>query len=71
MKKIKLDLDQLKVNSFETSKTNSKSGTVKGNIPTMEGCTDDLCLSFYPGCPQSRPIMTCMNTCSKDLPCPV
>ncbi|MFA8343550.1 MAG: pinensin family lanthipeptide [Rhodothermaceae bacterium] len=58
MKKIKLDLNQLKVNSFEISARTEKTGTVKGFVDTeIEICI----LSKNPGC-DSR--VTCeMNSC--------
>lgn len=50
MKKIKLNLSQLKVDSFETNRPKVKTGTVKANIQdtdficrTMLTCNFDSC----------------------------
>lgn len=56
MQKIKLNLAELEVDSFETSRSKAKEGTVKGNIQASE---------FI--CPT---IITCKYTCNcSDLEC--
>ncbi|MFA8343546.1 MAG: hypothetical protein ACEPO8_11310 [Rhodothermaceae bacterium] len=65
MKKIKLNLRELQVDSFETIQPNSKLGTVKGFRPppteedfckTLE---EDTCLGSCVSC-----VDTCANTCA-------
>lgn len=46
MKKIQLDLDQLKVESFEINQIKQTPGTVKGNAPvihTLKSCDYIIC----------------------------
>ncbi|MFA8341565.1 MAG: pinensin family lanthipeptide [Rhodothermaceae bacterium] len=39
MKKLKLNLDQLKVNSFEIKKSSKETGTIVGNVAdTKQNC---------------------------------
>lgn len=59
MKKFKLTLDELKIDSFETAKTTSEKGTVKGFITTPS--VDAPCISL--GDP------TCLYTCLLDDAC--
>lgn len=63
MKKIKLDLDDLKVESFDTQPQDASDGEVFGyQCPTYPGCPtcDATCPSTCPNtCPN-----TCFNTCS-------
>lgn len=61
MKKIKLNISELKVNSFETANPVSKSGTVKGNwdIPFTETC---IGISNKPVCIISEE-KTCEYSC--------
>ncbi len=68
MKKLKLNLDDLKVESFETTPEQPKpKGTVVGNAePTelqpcdySENPTDCLCVTYAATCPN-----TCYNTCA-------
>ncbi|MFA8343545.1 MAG: pinensin family lanthipeptide [Rhodothermaceae bacterium] len=60
MKKYNLNLNDLHVNSFETSNANKETGTVKGNAEkTYVGCTG---YSLDPECTE----VTCdnaVNTC--------
>lgn len=52
MKKFKLDLQKLSVESFETSILKTEKGTVKGNNPEItleETCEDPQC-TFYHSC---------------------
>lgn len=39
MKKLTLDLDQLRVESFSTAETGAEKGTVHGHLGTGGGCT--------------------------------
>jgi len=66
MKKIELNINQLKIDSFEISKNNSKSGTVNGFHKTeMIYCVTDMvqeCATEY--CPESYQLTDC--TCIKE-----
>lgn len=46
MKKIKLNLDELKVNSFETNQHKAKAGTIKGNQDTKDICRTLITCNF-------------------------
>lgn len=52
MKKLKLDVDTLKVDSFRSTQTEGVQGTVKGHAPTYQGTC--YCYTIE---------MTCPNTC--------
>ena len=41
MRKLKLDLDELRVDTFETARENDRSGTVLGNMPFEMPASDD------------------------------
>lgn len=52
MKKVKLNLNELKVNSFETTKQKSGKGTIIGNRPeTLVTCTGHTIL---PDCTEDQ-----------------
>lgn len=60
MKKIRLNLQELKVTTFETSKSNGNSGTVKGFETGLEDCLtaeEVYCNSEL--CPVSYQITKC------------
>jgi hypothetical protein len=60
MKKLKLDLNELKVESFETSKQSIRKGTVNGHATVPVGfCADQ---SYHTYCPTSA----CLQ-CSGEL----
>ena len=82
MKKLKLSLEDLKVESFETiSKIHGKNGTVKGfdeydsiivcpqhsdGCPSNEPTCDDTC---NPTCNDPTCLITCPNTCHDTCGC--
>ena len=65
MKKLKLNIDDLKVESFETTKNfKNVQGTVKGYRPTWEGtcdCTGGTCYTV-----DDCTGVTCNPTCDED-----
>ncbi|HEY0025755.1 MAG TPA: hypothetical protein VGB24_22900 [Longimicrobium sp.] len=68
MRKLKLDLDQLTVATFETSEEADHRGTVLGNktpIPSEQSC-DDFCTYTWDGydtCAHSWCAQSCHNGC--------
>ena len=67
MKKIKLNLSQLKVDSFEVSKTNSTVGTVHGNGFTEFPCKteDPRDTDCIPETMQNKP--SCLFPCDASI----
>ncbi len=71
MKKMRLDLEQIQVESFDTSPESKGSGTVQGFINT----DDNLCITtLAPTCMESCPCTTvipdcCGATCEGDETC--
>ncbi len=66
MGKIKLDLDNLTVDSFETAGLNAGRGTVMGNEPTFHG---QKCGSAFDACQTGLCTGDCGETYSPDA-CP-
>lgn len=66
--KMKLDLDELQVESFETVAGEAERGTVHGYITGTLGCncTDDTCASCEGTCDTCAD--TCPNTCRNTCP---
>jgi hypothetical protein len=61
MKKLTLNLDELRVESFETSPTlQNQRGTIDAYSETINGDTEDWRCFRLPGASQG---MTCMATC--------
>ncbi|HEU0054045.1 MAG TPA: hypothetical protein VFQ39_12755 [Longimicrobium sp.] len=62
MKKLKLSLDALKVESYETEKDSKDGGTVVGNsLPTLPFCTRFGCVSSEcPSVPCTLPQYFCI-----------
>lgn len=58
MKKIKLSLDTLRIESFATDTTKQETGTVVGAAKTTIYDTCGACLSFIDACPSSPPAQT-------------
>lgn len=58
MKKMKLNIDELKVNTFEISEIKTTQGTVKGNIPVS-----------YEGCSGAFPCTAAVGPCTNDIVC--
>lgn len=62
MRKISLKLDDLHVESFDTSNpAERKIGTVRGHDWTGESCDASNCASCLEGCPYDT--MTCFGSC--------
>jgi hypothetical protein len=66
MRKIRLNIDDLAVESFKTAAAEGKTGTVKGNGWTeFEGCVvsdgASACATCDGGCPQDT--STCFASC--------
>lgn len=69
MKKLRLEIDELAVESFEVAKAPGEKGTVRGEQQTFtcqpETCIDYTCVGN--GCPTFDPTcdqyVSCMNTC--------
>ncbi len=71
MRRLKLDLKDLKVESFETNSSDRKKGTVLGQ--SGAGCTLPACTEFDPTCDSTclfQPTCdeTCPNTCGNTCP---
>ena len=63
MKKIKLSIERLRVESFATAATEREQGTVFGNAETVDTCAAGApCYSAIDGCPSSPHEATC-NGC--------
>jgi hypothetical protein len=64
MKKIRLEVDALRVESFETAEEERPRGTVVANDASADGsCRDSFCLggcSYYEGCSNNG---TCVESC--------
>ncbi|HEU0055408.1 MAG TPA: hypothetical protein VFQ39_19610 [Longimicrobium sp.] len=58
MKKLSLQMDELRVESFSTGKGESQKGTVQGNSASV-GCTD------YYSCWADTCGASCYNTCGE------
>jgi len=71
MRKLRLDLEELAVESFETRVTATPRGTVRGQQSGVTYCVNDtcnLCVQYSPdsggdGEGTSRQPYTCVNTC--------
>lgn len=65
MQKIRLDLDALRVDSFETDAATGAHGTVHGHgkAPLQEPASDynGVCNSYYDSC--NGTCASCVNTC--------
>jgi hypothetical protein len=66
MRKIRLSIEELSVESFNTAGSEDKrQGTVRGNgWSEWEGCQnspDTMCATYCEGCPQDT--MTCFASC--------
>ena len=61
MKKLKLNLEELKVQSFETSESYNKRGTVVGNA-TISAC-EEACLVTTTCPPPETEDATCHHSC--------
>ena len=65
MRKIRLDLDDLTVESFNTAPAEGKQGgTIKGHATYFVGCVaseNSDCATCLDGCPQDT--LTCMASC--------
>ena len=58
MRKIKLSVERLRVESFATAATEQGEGTVFGNAKTLDTCNATACPSWIDGCPSSPPAAT-------------
>jgi len=58
MKKIKLSIEGLRVESFSVAAAERETGTVLGNMKTTVYDTCGACLSFIDACPSSPPAAT-------------
>ncbi len=67
MKKLKLNLKDLKVESFETAdEVREKKGTIHGNLPWTETCDGPTCNNdtCWGTCPMNTHcVPTCRQTC--------
>jgi hypothetical protein len=67
MKKLKLQLDELQVESFHTARAEAPRGTVQGNQPTRlctgYGCTDYVDCTIDFGCAPDTQDASCEGTC--------
>lgn len=70
MKKFKLDLNQLEVDSFETAKTNSEKGTIKGFLPTRTENDFTMISCYDPTCADSC-YESCVSNCQSTGPVPL
>ncbi|HVG45837.1 MAG TPA: hypothetical protein VM890_13945 [Longimicrobium sp.] len=53
MKKLKLELDHVRVESFETTAALEAKGTVVGHITAAVSCRDSACCTPDYACPQT------------------
>jgi hypothetical protein len=60
MKKLKLNLDDLKVESFQTLPSMNKKGTAHGHLPPS---IEEIDTCFGPSCRICPTDLTCYNTC--------
>lgn len=64
MRKIRLDIEELEVESFDTAEGRGKAGTVRGHGFTQLGCVPSEfsdCATCLEGCP--RDTLTCFASC--------
>ena len=67
-KKTRLDLKDLKVQSFVTSLDDTEKAKVKGGInPTCNTCDDDCSITYIWACPTDKNWPTCF-TCESCYP---
>jgi hypothetical protein len=67
MAKLKLDLDSLTVESFETTEQDQREGTVHGAQATLATCMHSCftcALSCFRTCDASCQVLSCHGTCS-------
>ena len=77
MRKLKLDIDELKVESFAASAGSTETGTVHAHLPTGEDpdftvmlCgTNDTCIGPTYCCPPSWMATRCDVTCEVSMHC--
>lgn len=62
MKKLKLELDDLQVESFQTARAEPRRGTVRGNIPPTWNCTDYVDCTWDFGC--ETEVVSCNGSCN-------
>jgi hypothetical protein len=62
MKKLKLELDELQVESFQTERGMVQRGTVKGNAPPTSFCTEYIDCTWDFGC--ETQLASCEGTCN-------
>jgi hypothetical protein len=67
MKKLKLQLDELQVESFQTARAEAPGGTVRGNAPTWF-CTEQIDCTWDYGCETEAAscngsCQSCADTC--------
>jgi hypothetical protein len=63
MRKIRLDIEDLTVESFDTADQEKSAGTVHGHETEDWGCNSEFsnCATCVEGCP--RDTMTCFGSC--------
>jgi len=61
MKKLKLQLDELQVESFQTARGHATRGTVQGNAPPTSMCTDYIDCTWDFGC--ETQVASCNGSC--------
>ncbi len=69
MKKLKLNLEDLKVESFETVSRKNKKGTINGNAPTWPNdptCAEECITAFTDPC--DTQYNTCDESCGVSCP---
>ena len=66
MSKLKLNLDEIKVESFETIEQNFSKGTIIGNAPYTVTCTCNYTQEEYPPC---QPTGIYYDTCNNNPTC--
>jgi hypothetical protein len=58
MRKIKLSIEGLRVESFATAAAERGEGTIFGNAKTLDSCNATNCPSWIDGCPSAYPAAT-------------
>ncbi|MFL5541821.1 MAG: hypothetical protein ACJ8J0_22735, partial [Longimicrobiaceae bacterium] len=65
-RKIKLNIERLRVESFATAAAERGEGTIFGNAKTLDSCNATNCPSWIDGCPSvygaSLPCNGCVGT---------
>jgi len=66
MRKLSLNPEQLRVQSFPTQEASTGRGTVAAHLGTVLNCQTDLCQTDPPACGTVMRLMSCASSCTQE-----